>query len=563
VKSRLILFILLSTSVYAENYLLNGGQKSKIEYKMVQEIVPASGTKKLMISYVKPQSFYSPTYDQQIRNYRVRFSINPDKTEKWTDARGNEVIKVTWKKPEELITGIITFIAYNSTKLDYIHTTAPFPVQSLPQKTRVFLQPTKQVPAADKQLKRLAELLTVSSETQFDAVQQILTWIVDHINYVQCPRRYDASYSIETGKGNCQNYSHLAATLMRAVNIPVRIVNGVTLKQPYHMKTSRGHWTMRMAQGRHSWIEVYFPDLGWVPFDPQQMQLFVSNRFIRVEVGLDNEETVADGIILWTQSRGSRALPSFHESISVDFNSDNVNLFCEKQPYGPRKMLLSPPVQSSFSRIVFEESPAPPVLIPSGDLSSLVYQDSVMLGNLEFPKNITFLESQAPIRDIGDGTLMMEKNFLVETSEYVTTDGRKYAQIFELDAPVLLEKIGLALHHFGGDGQLWIELLKDDGDGNPSLVTATSTFLSIKDIPACAGYNWVDFPFSSSDLYLAPGRYWIALGYTGSPIVSWFFTYGKPVGPVRGTRYNTLFDETWSHHLAYEFNYRVVGLKGM
>jgi len=563
VRYPFILFFLLTTSVFAENYLLNGGQKSKIDYKMVQEIIPASGTKKLMISYVMPQSFSSPTYDQQIRNYRVRFSINPTKTEKRTDARGNEILKATWKKPQEPITAIISFTAYNSTKLNFIETDAPFPVRSIPSDIQIYLQPTKQVPAADKQLIRLAELLTASSETQFDAVQQMLTWIVDHLNFVQRPKRYDARYSIETGKGNCQNYSHLAATLMRAVNIPVRIVNGITLKAPYHMKTNRGHWTMRMAQGRHSWIEVYFPDLGWVPFDPQQMLMFVSNRFIRVEIGLDNEETVADGIILWTQSRGSRGLPSFRESIDVDFSSDEVNLFCEKQFYGPRKMLFSPPVKSTFSRVAVEQAATPPVLIPAGDLSLYAYQDSVTFGNLEFPENVSFLESQADIRDIGDGTLMMEKNFLVETSEYVTTRGQKYAQIFELDYPIRLDKIGLALHHFGGDGQLWIELLNDDGDGNPGTISTTSEILPLKEIPGKPGYAWVDFSFNQNTTYLVPGKYWIALGYTGSPVINWFFTYGKPVGPVYGTRYNTLFDESWSHSLTYEFNYRVVGLKGM
>jgi len=74
------------------------------------------------------------------------------------------------------------------------------------------------------------------------------------------------------------------------------------------------------------------------------------------------------------------------------------------------------------------------------------------------------------------------------------------------------------------------------------------------------GYRWADFDLSRDKLTLMPGRYWIALGFAGSPIVNWFYTYGKPVGPVDGTRYKGVFQEDWSGALNYEFNYRLVGI---
>jgi len=52
----------------------------------------------------------------------------------------------------------------------------------------------------------------------------------------------------------------------------------------------------------------------------------------------------------------------------------------------------------------------------------------------------------------------------------------------------------------------------------------------------------------------------VALGFTGSPVVNWFFSYGKPIGPQDGTRYKTIFDADWSRSLDFEFNYRVTGL---
>ena len=53
-----------------------------------------------------------------------------------------------------------------------------------------------------------------------------------------------------------------------------------------------------------------------------------------------------------------------------------------------------------------------------------------------------------------------------------------------------------------------------------------------------------------------------ALGFTGEPVVNWFYTFGKPVGPVHGTRYRDVWAEgqdAWSGALSFEFNYKVVG----
>jgi hypothetical protein len=558
-----VLFIgLVALPCFAENYLLDGGQSSRIAYRMEQHLVPATATTTLILSYVIPQTFRSPSYSQEIRAFELTFSDEPYSKERILDKRGNVVIKATWRRPRRPINAVISFEAINRTELEPVEALAPFPPNNLPNRVRVYLEATRQVPSTNSQIVSKARQLTKSSVTEFDAVQQILTWIVDHMTYVQRPVSYDALYSWRTGKGNCQNYSHMAAAMMRAVGIPVRIVNGITLKESYDVQVKGGMLTMRMAEGRHSWIEVYFPGLSWVPFDPQQTQLFVSNRFIRVEVGMDNNETVADGTVRWSQSRGFRGRPKFKEQINASFISDEVNLLAERQPYGPRKMLFSPPVEASFSRVAFEEASVPPIVDISQNLASLTFDEPSVFGNLDFPENVDFLDIERPIEETEDSLMVMHKSFLVETSEYVTTKGQKYAQTFILEDPLKLVKIGAALHKFGGEGQLWIELSKDDGTGKPGEYIANSDLVPLDGMPYSTGYDWVDFTFTKEETLLSPGRYWIALGYTGSPIVNWFFTYGKPVGPADGTRYNTMFDETWSHSLAYEFNYRVIGMKG-
>ena len=556
---KLILSLLLIscfTTAQAENYLLNGGQESKIEYLMTQKVTPNPAIRKLYLTFVKPANYSSPTYNQRIENLNFSFTPPPENKEEYTDKRGNEVIKVTWYEPTHPIQTDITFTASNKTILQKLNTNTPFPVPGIPEEEKYYLGATDQVPTTDPDIVAKARELTNGAKTEFDAVQRVLTWVIDHMHYVLTPKSYKATYSFESGKGNCQNYSHLSAALMRAVGIPVRIVNGITLKQPYKIDVGRGSYTLKMAEGRHSWIEVYFPDLGWVPFDPQQTALFVSNRFVRVEIGTDNEETTQDGLIRWSQSKGALATPEFEEIIDTKFSSDQVVLNASKQTYGPKKMLLIPEVSAIFKEKPTIKKPEP-VKIKPDQLKKLEYTKPYMFGNLEFPKGIDFLSTRGPAEQENESTYEIKKNFLVETAEYVTS-GEQYAQVFVLRKPLKLGAISLALHKFGGTGQMWVELF-DDQNGMPGKVIASSDFISLDKIPFKPGYFWVDFDFKRDWPTLSPGKYWISLGFTGRPIVNWFYSYGKPVGPIDGTRYKTILDETWSNSLSYEFNYRVAG----
>lgn len=552
----LVFFFLVGVAV-GENYLINGGQESKIQYQLSQRVELATKTKTLKLSFVVPESFQSPTYNQRIENFRLNLIPNPSKRKEERDKRGNQIISVEWGNPEGAVDATMEFTAYNKTLLQRIESHAPFPLTDVPKEMKDYLSATAQVQSDDPGIQKKAQELTAGVTTQFDAVQQILTWVVDHMRYVTPPKKFDALYAFQNKKGNCQNYSHLTAALMRAVRIPVRIVNGVTLKQPYTVKTSEGDFTFKMGQGRHSWIEVYFTDLGWVPFDPQQTELFVSNRFIRVEVGVDNDETINDGMVRFRQAKGAQGRPRFQETIEAAFPVDNVNLSLTKQDYGPQNMLICPEVRATFKQVVVPPPP-PPEKVSEDQLKRLTFDKPFLFGNLDFPRGVDFIFTRAPAQKWVEDEYEMRKNFLVETAEYVTTKLTQYAQVFVLKKPLKLAKAGLALHKFGGSGQLWIDLMEDE-NGKPGKVIATSDLISLGQLPNKPGYDWADFDFSKETLVLSPGKYWIGLGFTGSPIVNWFYTYGKPVGPVDGTRYKSVYEENWSGALAFEFNYRVLG----
>lgn len=568
------LLMLASMPAWAENFTVKGDMASTIHYELQHQITAGDSMKKLMLSFVVPDSFDSPTYKQQITNFKITFSPEAEERKTTTDARGNKTIVATWTNVPPSLDAVVSFDAQTQTGLKAIDSNAPFPLTPVPHHLKVYLQHSEQVQTNDPAIRELSQKLTGGVKTQFDAVQKVVSWVVDHVRYVNPPVQYDALYALQTGKGNCQNYSHLTAALLRNAGVPVRIVNGVTMNQPFNVSWEKGTLTFKMGQGRHSWVEVWYPDLGWVPYDPQNMQFFISNRFVRIEVGVDNNETKNDGLVRWAQSAGARTKPTLQETIGGNFLSDSTRVTAQRQNFGPKNLLLGPTVLARLEVAPPSEplpvppKPVPPVVIPPVPAppappmrppEAEEYKMPYVFGNLDYPENIDFAFPRKT-KDKGKGSFEMSRNFLVETSEYVTTNATQYAQVVELAKPVTLHNIGLALHKFGGEGWLWVDIFKDQ-DGKPGDILHTTQMISLDDISGKPGYRWVDFKFGEKEKpVLMPGAYWIALGFSGMPIMNWFYTYGKPVGPVYGTRYKSVFAQDWSGALNYEFNYRVVGM---
>ena len=541
----------------AENYTVKGDMGSSIRYELQEQVTAGGGIQKMVLSFVVPQSFQSPTSSQEIKEFGLAFSPEPQDKKNTTDGRGNQIVVATWIKPPDVIDVRLFCNAKSETKLPALSTQDPFPLVTVKPELMDYLKPTEQVQSNNPRIRELASQLTSNVKTEFDAVQRVIAWIVDHVHYVTPPAKYDAVYSLESGKGNCQNFSHLTAALLRSVGIPVRIINGITFNQPFDIAWQKGTLTFKMGQGRHSWVEVWFPELGWVPFDPQNTMLFVSTRYLRIEVGVDNNETKNDGLLRWAQLKDAER-PKLQESIAGNFNSDKVNVKGDRQTYGPKNLLLSPFVKAEFKQIEVPPPPPPPPPITEEEKKELRYEVPFVFGNLEFPENIDFAFPRVT-KAAGVNQFEMSRNFLVETAEYVTTNLTQYAQVVVLIKPVRLQKVALALHKFGGDGLLWLDIFQDD-QGKPGQPITTSDFVNLDQLSLKPGYRWSDFDFGRDNPILMPGSYWIALGFTGSPIVNWFYTYGKPVGPVDGTRYKSVFQQNWSGAMNYEFNYRVSGL---
>jgi protein-glutamine gamma-glutamyltransferase len=70
-------------------------------------------------------------------------------------------------------------------------------------------------------------------------------------------------FLFHTHKGYCQHFAGAAALLLRVAGIPTRVVVGFATGEQVNQDT----WAVR-DEDAHAWIEVYFPSVGWVPFNP-------------------------------------------------------------------------------------------------------------------------------------------------------------------------------------------------------------------------------------------------------------------------------------------------------
>ena len=71
------------------------------------------------------------------------------------------------------------------------------------------------------------------------------------------------SFLFEMEAGYCTYYATTMVTMLRSQGIPARFVTGYTTGQ----RVGPEEYVVRGLDS-HAWVEVYFPDVGWVRFDP-------------------------------------------------------------------------------------------------------------------------------------------------------------------------------------------------------------------------------------------------------------------------------------------------------
>lgn len=119
----------------------------------------------------------------------------------------------------------------------------------------------------------LAESIVQKAGAQnpYDAAHAIESYLRDGQNFTysldaKTPSGRDPIeyFLFDSHKGYCEFFATAMGDMLRSLGIPVRLVNGFgpgNFEPPYNAFVVRG-------EDAHTWVEVYFPNYGWIPFEP-------------------------------------------------------------------------------------------------------------------------------------------------------------------------------------------------------------------------------------------------------------------------------------------------------
>jgi transglutaminase-like putative cysteine protease len=126
-----------------------------------------------------------------------------------------------------------------------------------------------QLPMLHPDVETLADSLMRGLSNDYDRATSLVEWFQSEFTYsLNLPATAEETsldhFLFHRRAGHCEYFSSAMVILLRTQGIPAREVNGFL----------GGSWSqfgdyLAVTQNEaHAWVEVWFPDFGWVPFDP-------------------------------------------------------------------------------------------------------------------------------------------------------------------------------------------------------------------------------------------------------------------------------------------------------
>jgi transglutaminase-like putative cysteine protease len=185
----------------------------------------------------------------------------------------------------------VTSLISNATNDNLRNASEAYPVEI----TRRYLQ----VP--DDHSTRVEELaleITAPHDNPYDKAEAIETWLRTNLEYseqiIVPPEGVDfiEHFIFESQQGYCTYYSSAMAQMLRMVEIPARVAVGYF---PADYDEEAGGYLYR-DRNAHAWVEVYFPDYGWILFEPTPSRSTIQRGTAGVDDPAGSEIGVNDGL---------------------------------------------------------------------------------------------------------------------------------------------------------------------------------------------------------------------------------------------------------------------------
>jgi transglutaminase-like putative cysteine protease len=129
--------------------------------------------------------------------------------------------------------------------------------------------PYVSAPALNPAVADLARQVTSLATNNYDRTLAIQNYLRRNFGYTLDPTGIEpgdpiGSFLFKSKQGYCEYFAAAMALMLRTANIPSRLVNGFQTGSYNRV----GKDFVVRARDAHTWVEVYFPRYGWIPFDP-------------------------------------------------------------------------------------------------------------------------------------------------------------------------------------------------------------------------------------------------------------------------------------------------------
>jgi hypothetical protein len=121
-----------------------------------------------------------------------------------------------------------------------------------------------------KRVKILSESITSGETTNYDKVKAIEQYLATSYPYTLKPKSTPSNrdfvdyFLFDLKEGYCTYFATAMTIMVRSIGLPARYVEGYVL--PPEPKTGTIYEVTN--EQAHAWVEVYFENMGWVPFEP-------------------------------------------------------------------------------------------------------------------------------------------------------------------------------------------------------------------------------------------------------------------------------------------------------
>jgi transglutaminase-like putative cysteine protease len=122
----------------------------------------------------------------------------------------------------------------------------------------------------EKRITDLAKSITQGLTNPYDQATAIEHYLRTSYQYTltpyEPPRDVDPIeyFLFDSKQGYCEYFATAMGDLLRSLGIPARLVNGYG---PGNYDEHIGRYVVRESDA-HTWVEAYFPNYGWIPFEP-------------------------------------------------------------------------------------------------------------------------------------------------------------------------------------------------------------------------------------------------------------------------------------------------------